>query len=108
MKKNILILGVVFSLFGCEGSKFGNGIVYDSSSSQPLDSVKYKRTDSDFIQYTDSLGKWAVEGPFGGCNPECMDFSVDFSKDGYKMQTLVNPDRSEEHTSELQSRENLV
>ncbi len=92
MKKYFFIFSIVFSLFGCEGENGGNGIVYDSITNIPLDTVQYRCIETNQIEYTDSLGQWEMYGPFGECLPDCPDFTVEFFKDGYKKKTVRNPD----------------
>ena len=92
MKKYYLIVGFFLLLISCEGEKGGDGIVYDKATGLAIDSVKYKCIETEEIKFTDSLGNWEMYGPFGGCISDCPDFRVEFSKTGYKMQTLQNPD----------------
>ncbi|RED24862.1 hypothetical protein BD847_1598 [Flavobacterium cutihirudinis] len=91
MIKNIVLIVAFIFLISCEGYKTGAGIVYDKSTNKPLDSVRYYAVGIDYIEYTDSLGKYYVEGKFGGCVSECPDFDAEFSKPGYKTITLKNP-----------------
>ena len=89
----ILILGILI-LSGCEGETCGDGIVYDSMTKLPLDSVLCASNGSDKI-YTDSLGKYYLCGPFGGCMSGCPDVVIEFSKKGFKSQKVTNPNKSD-------------
>lgn len=91
MRTIILIIAIL--LVGCEGERIGEGIVYDAQTNQPLDSVVYKRVDSDYIFYTDSTGHYLITGPFGSCQfGGCPDYTASFTKPGYKTKNLGNPD----------------
>lgn len=80
-------------LIACEGNRVGTGIIIDKTTNKPVDSVKYFHIERDpYILYTDSTGKYYVEGPFGGCMRDCLDFEAEFSKKGYKTIKLINPD----------------
>lgn len=92
MKIKILIFGLIFILTSCEGESGGDGIVFDKETGVALDSVKYMCIETEEIKYTDSLGRWEMYGPFGGCMPDCQDFHVEFSKAGYQTITIKNPD----------------
>ncbi len=85
-----LLLCIVL-LSGCEGNRIGEGTVCDSLTKIPLDSVKYGYTDSESFIYTDSTGAYAIDGPFGGCIPECPDYHVTFAKPGYQTKKVKNP-----------------
>ena len=84
---------LIFFLFSCEGSRCGEGIVKDSSSNQPIDSVFCKVTNGNNSMYTDSIGKFNLCGDFGGCMP-CKDITIEFSKKGYISQETTNPDNT--------------
>ena len=93
MKKYYLILGLFFLLISCEGESGGDGKVYNKETGFPIDSVMYKCVETGEVKYTDTLGNWEMYGPFGSCISDCPDFNVEFSKIGYKKQTLKNPDK---------------
>ena len=90
---SVLILGFLV-LIGCEGERCGQGIVYDSKTKVPLDSVLCTSNGSDKI-YTDSIDKYYLCGPFGGCIGGCPDVEIEFSKSGYKSQKVTNPNKSD-------------
>jgi hypothetical protein len=92
MKIKLLIFGLLFILSSCEGENGGDGFVFDQNTGIALDSVMYKCIETEKIKYTDSLGSWEMYGPFGGCMPDCPDFHVEFSKEGYETITIKNPD----------------
>ncbi len=94
MNIKVLIFGLAILLISCEGERGGDGIVFDKVTGIALDSVKYECIETGEIKYTDSLGKWEMYGPFGGCVPDCQDFHVEFSKTGYETQTIRNPDNA--------------
>ena len=91
IKSFMLCLPVISLILSCEGSRLGKGIVYDNQKQIPLDSVMHKDVNESFILYTDSSGLYSIEGPFGGCISECPDYKVEFSKTGYKSNTIENP-----------------
>ncbi len=94
MSKTLLFLVILiplFLLYACEGQRCGGGIVKDSATQLPLDSVFCKVTTGSNSMYTDSTGKYNLCGDFGGCMP-CKDITVEFSKKGYATQVTVNPD----------------
>ena len=78
-------------LASCEGYMCGEGIISDSQTNQPLDSVFCKVLTGEEIQYSDSLGHYGVCNRFGGCVPSCPDIVVEFSKAGYKTKKVTNP-----------------
>lgn len=90
MKKIIPALLIAGLLSGCEGYRHADGTVLDHDTAQPLDSVLC-RTASDEM-YTDSLGNFEVQGPFGSCVSGCPDIEVTFSRPGYQPQTITNPE----------------
>jgi hypothetical protein len=87
----ILCLPLFVLILSCEGSRLGRGVVFDNQTQTPLDSVMYKDINESFVFYSDSLGNYTIEGPFGGCVSECPDYKVAFSKDGYKTKIVENP-----------------
>ena len=93
MKKALLVI-LILAIIGCEGTLIGKGVVYDELTNAPLDSVVYKRvSDGDErVFLTDSTGRYYINGPFGGCMPDCPDFSAEFAKPGYKTKRIDNPD----------------
>ena len=88
IKKNILIsLGLVtiisLILMSCEGSECSTGVVIDSNTKEPIDSVLCVSNGGDKV-YTDSFGRFEeICSPFGGCMPKCSELEVEFSKEGY-------------------------
>jgi len=57
----------------------------------PLDSVNVNVVTGSKKIYTDSTGKFKVCNGMGGCMFGCKDIIVEFSKNGYKTQTVENP-----------------
>jgi hypothetical protein len=88
----IMILGLTI-LYGCEGYNCGEGIVYDSKTKLPLDSVLCISNGGDKI-YTDTTGKFNLCGPFGGCVNGCPKLEIDFTKKGYKSQKITKEFKS--------------
>ena len=89
-----VILGFILILSSCEGYVDYSGIIYDAQTREPLDSVKcvmvaFKR--DNLIAYSDSVGKYYVSTPLVGCVPNCGEYEVEFSKQGYKKQTVKAP-----------------
>lgn len=87
----LLCFPTIALILSCEGSRLGRGIVYDNQTKIPLDSVMYKDINESFVFYSDSIGNYSIEGPFGGCISECPDYKVEFTKDGYKKKIVENP-----------------
>jgi len=94
LKCLILILGLTFLLTSCEGYRCADGTIYDSVTKEPIDSVQCTLTNG-FVQYSDSLGKYSICNPFGGCVPDCPDIIVEFSKIGYQTKIVTNPNKSD-------------
>jgi len=89
--KNVILV-FVFVLSSCEGYVDYKGIVYDAQTKAPLDSVKCVIvTCSECIAYSDSLGNYYVTTGLVGCVPNCGEYEVEFSKPGYKTQTVKAP-----------------
>lgn len=80
---------------GCEGYRCADGIVLDKSTNQPLDSILVEVIIASELIYTDATGAFDVCNQFGGCMPACKDIEVQFSKNGYKTVTLINPKQAE-------------
>ncbi|MCL2682079.1 MAG: hypothetical protein FWE63_01170 [Bacteroidales bacterium] len=89
--KSIVIFGLIFFISSCEGHRWAEGTIYDSKTEEPIDSVLCVVKNGSDVQYSDSLGKYLVHGPFGGCVFGCKDAVVEFFKTGYKAQTATNP-----------------
>jgi len=95
-KNLIVILGLILFLGSCEGYRCADGTIYDSVTKEPIDSVKCTVISADrHVEYSDSLGKYSVCNPFGGCVPDCPDIIVEFSKAGYQTRTITNPNKSD-------------
>lgn len=82
---------LIIFLTSCEGMSIANGTVNGVSSNKPLDSVLCKVLETGSQQFTDSNGKYYLEGPFGPCFNKCKDMTVEFSKIGYKTKKVSNP-----------------
>ena len=93
---SLFVFGFTFIFSSCEGYRCGNGIIYDSQTKEPIDSVKCTVLSAcrDEIQYSDSLGHFELCNCFGGCVPDCPDIVIEFSKEGYKTQKTINPDKA--------------
>lgn len=78
-------------LTSCEGYSCGEGVIYDKITEQPIDSVLCKVLTGSETQHSDSLGRYEVCNPFGGCVPDCPDIVVEFSKPGYRTTKVKNP-----------------
>lgn len=71
-------------LLSCEGYECNHGVVIDSNTRKPIDSVLCVSNGGDKV-YTNSYGRYEdVCSPFGGCMPKCSELEIEFSKDGYK------------------------
>src|SRR5688572_12405135 len=91
MKKIAFFILVCITIASCEGYRVGEGHIYESETNVVLDSVKYKKINDDYIQHTDSTGHYYIEGTFGGCMSDCIDFDAEFSKAGYKSIIITKP-----------------
>ena len=87
----IVIFGFFIFISACEGYRWAEGTIYDFDTKQPIDSVLCTVKSGRQKQYSDSLGKYYVHNPMGGCMPDCKDIIVEFSKIGYETQTVTNP-----------------
>lgn len=90
----VVIFGFVLLLSSCEGFVEYTGVIYDAQTQEPLDSVKcvmvaFKR--DNLIRYSDSVGIYHVSTPMVGCVPNCGEYDVEFSKQGYKTQIVKAP-----------------
>lgn len=90
IKFSLSFLIVIF-IVSCEGNRFADGYVYETDTSTPLDSVLCKVVETSEEVYTDSTGHYNVEGPFGGCMGDCKDMTVEYSKQGFKTEIVLNP-----------------
>jgi len=91
-KKLILIITLLLCLmYGCEGYRCADGIIRDSATNQPIDSVMCEAARGMGVEFSDSDGNYSICNRFGGCVPNCPDIEVTFSKVGYKTTTATNP-----------------
>ncbi len=90
--KLLLLTVILIGLSSCEGFRYAKGVVYESDTNIPIDSVLCKivvgGTDQD---YTDSVGQYYVRGRMGACWSSCEDIEVEYSKKGYITQKVKNP-----------------
>lgn len=96
MKQLFIVLCLLIAqlFIGCEGQVEYAGNVYDAATKEPLDSVQciiVEFKDSKFYSQTDSLGYYEIGTPLVGCVPDCGEYNVEFSKEGYKTQTKLAP-----------------
>ena len=93
---SLLMMAAILVLSGCEGMRKASGVVYDKSTTRPLDSVFIKvLTEEGVFMYTDSSGQFFVANHMENCSfKKCKDIMVQFSKPGYHTQTFHNPDPS--------------
>ncbi len=92
--KYILKVLIGFLFISCEGLVGYSGKVYDATTNEPIDSVKcviVEFAHSNKFNYSDSLGNYRVSTPLVGCVPDCNDYNVEFSKEGYKTQIKYAP-----------------
>jgi len=90
---NLFVLLAATLLISCEGYRCAIGTIKDKTSSRPLDSVYVKVVTGSKKIYTDSTGAFDVCNGMGGCSFGCKDIMVEFSKPGYKTQTVQNPNK---------------
>jgi hypothetical protein len=76
----------------CEGYRCANGIVIDKANNKPLDSVLCTVTSGTESIYTDSTGSFDVCNRLGGCSFGCKSITVEFSKPGYKVYKIADPE----------------
>ena len=100
MKKKkfyLLVTAVVMTIFlfiSCEGVVEYTGVIYDAETKEPLDSVQcvvVAFKSRNHYTYSDSIGNYHVSTPLVGCVPNCGEYDVEFSKDGYKTQIVKAP-----------------
>ena len=91
----IVIFGISLISSSCEGDIYAEGIIYDSSTKEPIDSVKCVITPKGEIQFSDKFGKYSVSTGLVGCVPRCPDVDVEFSKPEYKTKIVTNPGKSD-------------
>ena len=91
----IIIFVFVFLLSSCEGIVNAEGIIYDSSTEEPICDVKCQILPEGIIKFSDSLGKYYVTTGMTNCVPKCPDIDVKFSKTGYKTKIVTNPKKSD-------------
>jgi hypothetical protein len=94
VNRNLKILGYIIfislTFVSCEGYTCNHGVVVDSNTLKPIDSV-YCVSNGGNKVYTDSLGRYEeICSPFAGCMPKCSELVVEFSKEGYKTQNEAN------------------
>lgn len=91
---NILLFSIPFILNSCEGYRCSEGIVVDSITQAPLDSVMIEVvTDNSEIYYTDAEGNFDVCNKMSGCVPDCKDITIRFSRNNYSSKTITNPEK---------------
>ena len=89
---------IIFSMNGCDCITDGNGVVVDSETNLPLDSVVAKS----YIDYgkrksyenemtTDSLGNFTGSTKMTGGFFGCPDLEIELSKSGYITKKVTNP-----------------
>ena len=83
---------IITGCISCEGQSCARGDVKDQTSNLAIDSVYVHVINGTQTMYTDSSGKFGVCGEFGSCMSGCKDIVIEFSKSGYKTQTLQNPE----------------
>ena len=91
------VISIVFTIIlfvGCEGFVQYTGTISDAQTKEPLDSVQcviviFK--DRNHYAYSDSVGNYFVSTPMVGCVPNCGEYDVEFSKQGYKTQIVKAP-----------------
>ncbi|MDF7811957.1 hypothetical protein [Hymenobacter sp. YC55] len=90
---NSLLLFLIGVLSSCEGHRVQYGIVKDKQSRMPLNHVLVEVNNYHENEeiYTDSKGRFIVDGAFGGCMPDCPDIVIKFSKKGYQSIEMRNP-----------------
>lgn len=91
--QTFLIISGFVLITGCEGYTCATGVIYDSDTKAPLDSVLCKVLTGSDAQYSDSIGQYEVCNNFGGCVPKCPEIVVEYSKIGYLTKTLTNPNK---------------
>lgn len=94
MKRNIqslfMFLVISLCLTSCEGYRRTTGTVRDKYTKMPIENVKCRVLETDQAYYSDSIGKYSVQGKFGALIPK-PNIEVEFSKEGYNTITAINP-----------------
>jgi hypothetical protein len=74
---------IVLIITGCEGYECSQGIVLDSTTKKPIDSVRCVSNGGDEV-ITNSQGRFEeLCSPFGGCKPRCSELEIEFIRNGY-------------------------
>jgi hypothetical protein len=89
--KSLLIVLAVFLFVGCEGYVDYSGTIYDIETKEPIDSVKCIMVAHKNYTYSDSIGYYYVTTSMVNCVPNCGEYEVEFSKQGYKTQVIKAP-----------------
>ncbi|MCC8145527.1 MAG: hypothetical protein LIO93_03615 [Bacteroidales bacterium] len=84
-----LIITMLF--INCNGYRCANGVIYDSTTKLPLDSVHCIVLTGNEEQFSDSLGRYSLCNSYSGCIPDCPDIEIEYSKKGYKTKRAINP-----------------
>ena len=95
LKSFLLSLTLILFFSSCEGYRCADGIIYDSETQLPLDSVKCVALTGSITVYSDSTGFYSLCNNFSGCVPDCPDLQVEYSKFGYKTKTRTNPNKDD-------------
>ena len=89
-----LIVLTIFLFMSCEGFVEYTGTIYDAQTKEPIDNVlcvMVRFEERDMYTYSDSVGIYNISTPMVGCVPNCRDYDVKFSKQGYKTQIITAP-----------------
>jgi hypothetical protein len=94
LKYFVMFFGFILLLISCEGFVEYTGVIFDAQTKEPLDSVKcvmvaFKQ--DNIISYSDSAGIYHISTPLIGCVPNCGEYDVEFSRQGYKTQIVTAP-----------------
>ena len=95
-KRNLLAILILSIFISCDKEVGIDGVVIDASTGERITGVNVKMTSEqgNREELTNLIGYFNTYKSFscglGNCN---NDFNVEFSKIGYKKQTLKNPDK---------------
>lgn len=89
MKQKIAYLIVLFTLFiSCDCYQNASGIIVDNETHKPINKVKIKELNKNFIDFTDENGYFERHHISGGLFT-CPDITIIISKEKYETDTIV-------------------
>ena len=81
------------TLSSCEGWRHARGYILDNETRQPIVGATIQVLSDRNLNtsVSDSLGRFYVHNPMGGCMPKCSDIAIRVGKDQYEYCEFINP-----------------